>query len=69
MLGERPAVVQEVRTFDLHGVAYTDVALVIEGGPSLSARLGPEAVPETLEAGDHVVVTLAAGLVLSLRKP
>ena len=69
MLGERPAVVQEVRAFDLHGVTYTDVALVLQDGAAISARLGPEAVPETVEAGDHVVVTMAAGLVLSLRKP
>jgi hypothetical protein len=69
MLGDRPATVSEVRTFDLHGVAYTDVALTFEDGVATSARLGPEAVPETLQAGDHVVVTMAAGLVLSLRKP
>jgi len=69
MLGERPATVMEARNFDLHGVAYHDVALSFEDGATTSARLGPEAVPETLQAGDQVVVTMAAGLVLSIRKP
>lgn len=69
MLGERPATVTEARAFDLHGVTYHDVALAFEDGAATSARLGPEAVPETLQAGDRVVVTMAAGLVLSIRKP
>ena len=69
MLGERPATVDEVRAFDLHGVTYSDVALTFDDGATTSARLGPEAVPETLQAGDRVVGTMAAGLVLSLRKP
>jgi hypothetical protein len=69
MLGDRSATLDEVRPFDLHGVNYSDVALTFDDGTRTSARLGPEAVPETLQAGDRVVVTMAAGLVLSLRKP
>ena len=69
MLGDRPATVREVRPFDLHGLTYHDVVLTFEDGTGASARLGPEAVPEKLQAGDPVVVTMAAGLVLSIRKP
>jgi len=67
VLGERPAIVREAKSFDLHGVRYHDVVLSFEDGSGVSARLGPEAVPETLQAGDRVVVTMAAGLVLSIR--
>ena len=67
MLGERPAVVAGMRTFDLHGVRYADLELRFEDGRVAAARLGPEAFPDTLEAGDPVMVTMAAGLVLSVR--
>jgi hypothetical protein len=33
------------------------------------ARLGPEGVPENLQAGDIVVVTKVANIVISLRRP
>ena len=67
MLGERPGTVTETRGFDLHGVTYHDVAVRLDDGSTLTARLGPEAVPEKLQAGDRVVVTVAAGLVLQIR--
>jgi hypothetical protein len=41
--------------------------VTFEDGSGVSARLGPEAVPAKLRAGDRVVVTMAAGLVLSIR--
>jgi hypothetical protein len=69
MLGERDAVVDGVKAFDLHGVTYYDVALTLSDGGTLSARLGPEAVPEGLKAGDRVLATLAANMVVSLRRP
>jgi hypothetical protein len=69
VLGDRPATVREASSFDIHGVTYHDVVLTFEDGSGVSARLGPEAVPETLQAGDQVVVTMAAGLVLSIRRP
>ena len=69
MLGDREALVREVKPFDLHGVTYYDVALTLSDGGAQSARLGPEAVPEGLKAGDRVVATLAANMVVSLRRP
>lgn len=61
--------VTEIRAFDLHGVTYYDVALTLSDGNAMSARLGPEAVPAGLEAGDPVLATLAANMVVSLRRP
>ena len=67
MLGDRAATVRDASSFDLHGVKYHDVVLTFEDGSGVSARLGPEAVPAELRAGDRVMVTMAAGLVLSIR--
>jgi hypothetical protein len=51
MLGDREAVVTEVKPFDLHGVTYYDLALIFSDGSTQSARLGPEGVPDGLKAG------------------
>ena len=56
MLGDREAVVREVKPFDLHGVTYYDLALIFSDGSTQSARLGPEGVPDGLKAGDRVLV-------------
>jgi hypothetical protein len=58
MLGDREAVVTEVKPFDLHGVTYYE-ALIFSDGSTQSARLGPEGVPDGLKAGDRVLVTMA----------
>jgi hypothetical protein len=69
MLGEQEAVVTEIRPFDLHGVTYYDLALSLSDGNTLSARLGPEGVPEGLERGDRVMAMMAANMVVSVRRP
>jgi len=69
VLGEREATVTEVRPFDLHGVTYYDVGLTFPDGSVERVRLGPEAVPEGLGPGDRVLVTAAANVVVSLRRP
>jgi hypothetical protein len=69
MLGEREAVVTDIKPFDLHGVTYYDLALTLSGGGTHSARLGPEAVPDGLKPGDPVLATMAANMVVSLRRP
>jgi len=69
MLGDREAVVTEVKPFDLHGVTYYDLALILSDGSTQSARLGPESVPDGLKAEDRVLVTMAANMVVSLRRP
>jgi hypothetical protein len=69
VLGEQEAVVTEIRPFDLHGVTYYDIALALSDGSTQSARLGPEGVPEGLRAGDRVMATMAANMVVSVRRP
>jgi hypothetical protein len=69
VLGEQEAVVTEIRPFDLHGVTYYDIALSLSDGSTQSARLGPESVPEGLQAGDRVMATMAANMVVSVRRP
>ncbi|MFL5735970.1 MAG: hypothetical protein ACJ77N_01540 [Chloroflexota bacterium] len=68
MLGEREAVVLEVGGFDLHGVRYADLTLAFPDRSVVTARLGPESVPEGLAAGDRVMATMAANMVVAVRR-
>jgi hypothetical protein len=69
VFGDKEAVVMEVRPFDLHGVTYYDLAVTFPDGSTQSARLGPEGVPDGLQVGDRVLVTMAANMVISVRRP
>lgn len=68
MFGEQEAVVLEVKPFPLHGVTYYDVTVVFQDRSVEQARLGPEGVPEGVQAGDHVLAMRAGNMVVSLRK-
>jgi hypothetical protein len=69
MLGEHSGVVLEVRPFELHGVRYSDVTVKFEDASIDTARLGPEAVPDGIQAGDKVMAMRAANMIVSLRRP
>jgi hypothetical protein len=69
MLGDQEAVVTEIRPFDLHGVTYYDLALRLPDGTTRNARLGPEGVPDGLQAGDRVLVMMVANMVVALHRP
>jgi hypothetical protein len=69
VVGDQEAVVTEVRPFDLHGVTYYDLALLFPDKSTHSARLGPESVPDAIQAGDAVLVTMVANMVVSVRRP
>ena len=69
MLGEQDATVVEVTPIVLHGVTYYDVTVTFSDGIAEQARLGPEGVPDDLQAGDRVLATRVANMVLSLRRP
>jgi hypothetical protein len=69
VLGDQEATVREVKPFDLHGVPYFDLQLTLSDGNTRSARLGAESVPDGLDPGDRVVVTMAANMVISVRRP
>ena len=66
---ERTASVVEVRSLAIHGMAYVDLVLDVDGGGQLSARLGPEAVPPDLAAGERVVAVTVMANVIEVRRP
>lgn len=66
---ERAATIAELRPLAIHGMAYVDVVLALEGGGTLSARLGPEAMPAELAVGDAVVAISVMANVIELRRP
>lgn len=69
MLGDREAVVTELTPFNLHGVTYYDLTVRFPDGSTHTARLGPEGVPDGLEVGDRILATMAANMVVSVRRP
>jgi hypothetical protein len=59
VFGEQEAVVIGVKPFDLHGVTYYDVTVLIPDR-SLEQARGTEGVPEGIQPGDHVMAMRAA---------
>jgi hypothetical protein len=68
MLGEREAMVLEVRGLDVHGVGYVDVTVRFRDGATTTARLGRESVPNDLRAGEVVLVSSAMSVVVAIRR-
>jgi hypothetical protein len=69
VLGEQEAQVLEVDAVSIHGLPYVDVTLSFPDGTTDRSRLGPEAVPHALERGERVLVTRAANVVITIRRP
>lgn len=69
MIGEREAVVRDVRGFDLHGTSYVDVTVSYDGEVLETARLGSESVPDELQVGERVMVARAVNMIVSIRRP
>jgi len=63
MFGDEAGTVEAIRSFDLHGVTYYDLAIKLDDGRLEEARLGPESVPGGLSAGDRVRL-IRAGLMI-----
>ncbi|MFN8233156.1 MAG: hypothetical protein U0V56_06700 [Actinomycetota bacterium] len=68
-MGEVEAVVVQASSFDLHGVRYADVTVSYPDAPPEQARLGPEGAPGDLAAGERVLVTRVANMIVSIRRP
>ena len=68
MLGEKQAIVVDVRPFDVHGVAYVDITVTYRDRSVETARLGRESVPQAIAAGDEVVVRTAANMVVAIER-
>lgn len=69
MLGEEPAVVLELRPWDVHGVAHVDVTITYPDRSVETARLGAESVPPDLSPGEQVLVTKVMNVVIGIRRP
>ena len=69
MIGEREAVVRDVRGFDLHGTPYVDLTVAYDGEVLETARLGSESVPDGLQVGERVMVARAVNMIVSIRRP
>jgi hypothetical protein len=69
MLGEREAVVVEVRPWDVHGVGYVDVTVAYRDRSVETARLGRESVPADLEPGQQIVVRTAVNMIVGIERP
>jgi hypothetical protein len=68
MLGDRDAIVLEVRRFDIHGAGFADVTVGFEDRSTTSARLGSESVPPEIAPGDRVTVSLAMNMIVEIRR-
>ena len=68
MFGDEVGTVEAVRSFDLHGVIYTDLAVRFDDGRMEDARLGPESVPGGLKAGDRVRVVRAGLMIIQVAR-
>ena len=68
VLGEREALVLEVKSWDVHGVGYVDVTVAYRDRSVETARLGRESVPTDLAAGDEVLVSTAVNMIVGIRR-
>jgi hypothetical protein len=68
-LGEREALVVEVKPWDVHGVGYVDVTVAYRDRTVDTARLGRESVPGDLAAGEEVLVNTAMHMIVGIRRP
>jgi hypothetical protein len=69
--GSRPALVTRVQPVSIHGQISLDVYFVDPDDPQGQvrlARIGPEAVPRNLEAGDRVDLHYMLGVVTSITR-
>ena len=69
VLGEREAVVVEVKPWDVHGVGYIDVTVAYPDRVLETARLGLESIPGDLQVGEQVLVSRAVNMIVAIRRP
>ena len=68
VLGEREAIVTDIRPWDVHGVRYVDVTVGYADGGVETARVGPESVPDDLQVGERVMVSRAVNMIVGMRR-
>ena len=68
--GTRVGVVRKVQPVSIHGQLSYDLYIAYDDDPDQVriARLGPEAVQRTVEAGDRVAVDFLLGVATAVRR-
>jgi hypothetical protein len=69
--GSREAVVQRLQPISIHGQLSYDVAYTFADEPDSQpriARVGPEALPPGLQAGDRVRLDFLVGVVTAIHR-
>jgi hypothetical protein len=69
VLGDQLALVMDLRSWDLHGVAYVDITVAFKDRSVETARLGGESIPEGLAVGDEVLVSKVVNMIVAVRRP
>ena len=69
MMGEQDALVLELIPVSIHGALFVGVRVAFRDRTVHEVRLGAESVPEGLRPGEQVLATVAANMVVSLRRP
>jgi hypothetical protein len=70
--GTRSVQVTKIQPVSIHGQISLDVYYIEPDDPQGQvslARIGPEAVPKDLEAGDNVLLHYMLGVVTSITRP
>jgi hypothetical protein len=68
MFGDQPALVIDLKTWDVHGVAYVDLTVAYKDRTVETARLGAESIPDGLVAGEEVLVSKAVNMIVGVRR-
>jgi hypothetical protein len=69
MLGDQPALVMDLKTWDVHGVGYVDITVAYKDRSVETARLGAESIPEGLAVGEEVRVSKAVNMIVAISRP
>jgi hypothetical protein len=68
VLGDQLALVMDLKSWDVHGVAYVDITVAYKDRSLETARLGGESIPEGLAVGDEVLVSKAVNMIVAVRR-
>ena len=69
--GSRDAIVQRLQPISIHGQLSYDVMYTFADEPDTQprvARVGPEAIPPALQAGDRVRLDFLVGVVIAIHR-
>lgn len=68
MLGDQLALVMDIKSWDVHGVAYIDLTVAYKDRSLETARLGGESIPQGLAVGEEVLVSKAMNMIVAVRR-